>query len=141
MKKALPIVFLLVFCTGASYAVEVASFNLPREVESGIGPFGIGVHSSSGKKVAPGVYEYRGKVAFGYPDYDVKVLANCKSGLYKIIVLRPIQVVDGYSNVEQSGYEEVDLGWERLRLSGETREGLCSQWKGLSPQPPKIVNK
>jgi len=127
MKKALPIVFLLVFYTGASHAFEVASFNLPREVESGIGPFGIGVHSSSVKKVAPGVYAYKGKVTFGYPDYDVKVLANCNSGLYKIIVLKPIQVVDDYSNVEKSGYEEVDLGWERLRLSGEAREGLCNQ--------------
>jgi len=44
MKKAFPIAFLPDFYTGVSCTFEVASFNLPQEVEAGIGPCAVGRH-------------------------------------------------------------------------------------------------
>ena len=126
MKKAFPITLLpLLLYAGMASAMEVASFRLPQDVESGIGPFGIVVQPASGEKMAPGVYAYHGKVAFGYPDYDVKVQVDCNSGLYKVVVLNPVPVVDDSGNLKKTGYEEFDLGWEPRPLSPEAREGLC----------------
>lgn len=121
MKKFLLVIFLLGILADSSYAVDVGSTNLGNE---STGFFTINVNPASRKKLADGVYKYTGKVTFGYPDYNVKVLVNCKSGLYKIFIVKSTQVVDDYGNVKKSGYKEIDRGWEPRRLSGGERE-LC----------------
>jgi len=76
---------------------------------------------SSRKTVAPGVYEFNGKMAGlaeGTLSNKFKILVNCDSGLYKVsILLRNDRDVDQYGNVKGASHVWSDLGWESYRLN------------------------
>jgi len=123
MRKIIYIFMFLILTHVKSYAAYMISNNLATAYgDSGF--YSLDVDASTKISFGNGLYQFNGKTHVGIP-IKVLVKLNCNSGLYKIILLRNVKVVDSNGNIKKSGIKQVDLGWETIRLEPDETRELC----------------